>query len=321
MMALESEERGAVAVGGEPVRYEMRIVDARSRQQREQDARRGRPGGNIMVVVPGHGQSVYGPKKLVIAAAQLSRSKIAWCIDPVPAQGGDPIEGQTIAHVVRDRISATFPAKDEPTAATLIGWSHGGSEALRAAEHDPRTFPQFLGLCSTGLVDRRPLELLYSFALEATRILWAGVRQRDWVCLKDTLRVGLNAGAGLIRDLRRGRSVKRVIEDIGWASRKATGTHLRYSGEVVLLFGALDTVVRWQDVFPECERPQDLSASLAEYRRRNFPQARRVEVQVLEGAHVAPEVGAPTYLQAGLGLLDQLDGSAPLSSSAFKRRR
>ena len=56
-MALESDEQGAVDVRGESVRYEIRIVDARSTQQREQDAQRGRPGGNIMVVVPGHGQS------------------------------------------------------------------------------------------------------------------------------------------------------------------------------------------------------------------------------------------------------------------------
>jgi pimeloyl-ACP methyl ester carboxylesterase len=319
-MALESDERGAVAVRGEPVRYEIRIVDARSTQQREQDARRGRPSGNIMVVVPGHGQNVYGPKKLVATAAQLSRSKIAWCIDPVPARGGDRIEAQAIACVVRDRISATFPARDEPAAATLIGWSHGGSEALRAAEHDPELFPQFLGLCPTGLADRPQLELLYSFALEATRILWASVRRRDCVCLKDTLRLGWNAGAGMIRDLWRGRSVRRVIEDIGWSCKKVTGKHLSYSGEVVLLFGALDTVVRWQDVFPECERPQDLSTSLAEYREGNFPQARRVEVQVIEGAHVAPEVDAPTFLQTGLTLLNQWDGSALLSTGAIRRR-
>ncbi len=320
-MVLEADEQGTVDVRGESVRYEICIVDARSTQQREQDAQRGRPGGNIMVVIPGHGQGIHGPKKLVAAAAQLSRSKIAWCIDPVPASEGDRVEAEAIACVVRDRISATFPAKDEPAAATLIGWSHGGSEALLAAEHDPALFPQLLGLCSTGLVDRRPLELLYSFFLEAARILWASVRWRDWTCLKDTLRLGWNAGTGVIRDLWRGRSVRRVIEDIGWASRKATGEHLSYSGEVVLLFGAKDTVVCWHDLFPEVERPQDLSAYLAEYRKREFPQAGRVEVQVVEGAHVAPEVDAPAFLQTGLTLLDQFDGSVLLTSGANQRRR
>jgi pimeloyl-ACP methyl ester carboxylesterase len=309
-VVLETCEQGRVDVRGESVRYEMRVVDARTTEQREQDARRGRPGGNVMVVVPGHGQSIHGPKKLVAAAAQLSRSKIAWCIDPVPARGGDPIEAQAIAGVARHRIAAAFPATDEPTAATLIGWSHGGSEALRAAEHDPELFPQFLGLCPVGLVDRHQRELLYSFSREATRILWTSARRRDWTCLSDTLRLGWNVSVGLVRDMWRGRSVRRLVEDIGWATRNVAASPSGYSGEVVLLFGAQDTVVRWQDTFPECDRPQDISTSLAEYQERAFPHARRFAVRVIEGAHIAPEVDAPTFLQTGLSLLGQWDGPA-----------
>lgn len=319
-MAPETEEQGVVEVQSESVRYEIRIVDARSAQQRELDAQRGRPGGNIMVVVPGHGQSIHGPKKLVDSAAQLSRSKIAWCIDPIPVKGGDRIEAQAIARVVRDRISTTFPAKDEPTSATLIGWSHGGSEALRAAEHDPDLFPQFLGLCPTGLVDRRLPELLYSFFLEATRILWVSARRRDWTCMKDTLRLGWNAGAGLVRDLWRGRSVRRLVEDLGWAARKVTSNPIGYTGVVVLLFGAQDTVVRWYDVFPGCERPQDISGFLADYQKEHFPQARCFEVQVMEGAHVAPEVDAPNFLKTGLSLLEQCDDSALLRTRSAPRK-
>jgi len=269
-----------------------------------------------MVVVPGHGQSIHGPKKLVATAAQLSRSKLAWCIDPVPAKGGDRIDAQVIAGVVRDRISMAFPAKDEPTAATLIGWSHGGSEALHAAEHDADLFPQFLGLCPTGFVDRRQRELLASFFLEATRILCASARRRDWTCLKDTLRLGWNAGAGLVRDLWRGRSARWLVEDLGWAARKVTRGPMGYSGEVVLLFAAQDTVVRWHDLFPECERAQSIARSLADYQKKAFPRARRVEVQVIEGTHVAPEIDAPTFLQIGLGLLGQLDDSAPPGTGA-----
>jgi hypothetical protein len=292
------------------VHYELCIVDARSVQHREQDAQRGGPNGNVMVVIPGHGQGVHGPKKLVATAAHLSRSKIAWCVDPVPAKGGDRIEAQAIARVVRDRMSATFPSKDVPPAATLIGWSHGASEALRAAQHDPGLFPQYLGLCPTGLMDRGQPELVYSFFLEATRILWASGRQRDWTCLNDTLRLGWNAGVGLVRDLWRGRSARRLVEDVDWAARNVVSSPIGYAGDVVLLFGAQDTVVRWHDLFPGCERPQDISECLAEYQKMHFPKANRVEVQILEGAHVAPEVDAPTYLQRGLGLLEQWDDSA-----------
>jgi hypothetical protein len=34
-------------------------------------------------------------------------------------------------------------------------------------------------------------------------------------------------------------------------------------------------------------------------------------VQVIEGAHVGPEIDAPSFLQAGLGLLGQLDEGEP----------
>jgi pimeloyl-ACP methyl ester carboxylesterase len=311
-MALEWDEQGVVVVDGEPVRYELHMVDSRPARQRGQDAQRGKPDGNVLVVVPGHGQSAHGPKKLVAAAAQLSRSKIVWCIDPVPAKGGDRVEAQAIARVVRDRISTTFPEGDEPTRATLIGWSHGGSEALLAAECDPELFPQFLGLCPTGLVDRRQRELLHSFVLEALRILWSSARRRDWTCLKDALRLGGNAAAGVLRDLWRGRSLRRLFEDIGWAASKVAPGPIGYPGEVVLLFGAQDTVVRWQDAFPDCDRPQEIPAALADFQDQNFPQARRVEVQVLEGAHVAPETDADRFLHAGLSLLEQWDVSASL---------
>lgn len=305
-MAIEAVEQGTVNASGELIHYEIRTVDARSTQRQAQDARRGRPEGNIVVVVPGHGQSVHGPKKLVATAARLSKSGIVWCVDPVPARGGDRVEAQAIAHIVRSRIGTTFPATEEPITATLIGWSHGGGEALRAAEYDPDLFPQFLGLCPTGFVDRPPFELVYSFLLESVRILWSSARRKDWLCLKDTLRLGGNFVIGSLRDLWRSGSGKRLVEDIGWAARRASLQPLGYTGEVVLLFGAQDTVIRWRDVFPECEQPQDIAESLADLQRRDFPRAASLQVRIVAGTHVAPEVDAPAFLELGLGLLGQL---------------
>jgi pimeloyl-ACP methyl ester carboxylesterase len=300
-------ERGGVAVGGETVQYEMFVVDARP-------VRRGRPQGSVLVVVPGHGQTARGPKKLVATAALLSKSKIAWCIDPVPSRGGDRIEGMAIAEVTRQKLAALQGTVAEvpgalksPARAMLIGWSHGGSEALRAAAHDPELFPQYLGLCPTGLVKRHPLELLSSFFWEALRTLGWGLRRWDWTCVGDTLRMGLNLLVGLSRDLWRSRSLCQLIEDVGWASRKVTGERFGYTGEVVLLFGRQDTVVRWQDVFPDCARPDSLVTCLPAFRRRNFPQAQRVEVGIVEGGHVAPETEAPSFLRRGLTLLGQVD--------------
>jgi hypothetical protein len=308
-MPKESEAQAVINVGGEPVRYAISMVDARSVQQRQQDAMRGGPAGSIMVVVPGHGQGIHGPKNLVAAASRLSRSKIVWCIDPVPTRGGDHVEGKAIGRIVREKILTLFPDSRAPVTATIIGWSHGASEALRAADHAPDLFPTFLGLCPLGLVDRPTRELLGSFLLEASRILWSSIHRRRWACLGDTLRLGLNAGAGLARDLWHSRSVHRLFDDIEWAGKKVTGRAFEYPGRVVLLFARQDTVVRWQDAFPECSRPEQINSSLGDYRRTAFPGACEVQVQVLEGAHVAPESDAHTFLQIGLDLLGQLDST------------
>jgi hypothetical protein len=309
-MATEYSEQGVVDVRGESLPYEICIVDARSAPQREQDAWRGSPEGNIIVLVPGHGQGVHGPKKLLAAAARLSRTKIAWCVDPIPARGGDHVEGEAIASIVHDRIADAFPATELPVTATLVGWSHGASEALRAADQAPELFPQVLGLCPLGLVEKQPLTLVADFGGEAARILWTGARRRDWVRLKDALRLGLNAAAGLARDLARTRSVRRLVEDIRWAGTQVSGPDFAYPGHVVLLFGREDTVVRWQDALPGCAQPEEIAACLADYGQQAFPLAQRVEMQVIEGAHVAPETDATAVLERGLGLLGQLDPGA-----------
>jgi pimeloyl-ACP methyl ester carboxylesterase len=295
-------EVGSVAVGGEVVQYEIFAVDAREERGGRRPAD-GWLGGNVIVVVPGHGQTVEGPRKLVATAALLSKSKMAWCIDPVPSRGGDRTEALAIAEVTRQRLEAL----GAPARATLIGWSHGGSEALRAAGHDPELFPQYLGLCPTGLVDRHPLELLGSFFLEVLRILGRCLHRRAWARAADTLRMGLNLAVGLARDLWRGRSLRRLVEDVGWAACKVPGREFGYTGEVVLLCGAQDTVVRWQDALPGCANPDDVEGALEAFRQHCFPRARRVEMHILDGDHVAPETEAPSFLRLGLGLMGQLD--------------
>ena len=319
----ERHEQGTVEIGHETVEYEVRIVDARSEEQRARDERRGRPDGNLIVVVPGHGLTVDGPKRLVAAAALLSKSKIAWCIDPTPAKGGDRAEAQALARIVMDRVSAAFPAlgdrkawRELPAAVTLIGWSHGGAEALRAAEADPDLFPQILGLCPAGLVNRHPLELVFSFVLEVLRILGEALYRRDWPRLKDALRMGANILRGLIQDLLRSGSPKRLIEDVGWAGRKVLSRAFDYPGEVVLLLGQQDTVIRWRDVFPHCEHPSGIPERLQDFRKRCFPHARRVEVAVIEGDHLSPETEAHSFVRLGLRWLDQLDESVPMSADA-----
>jgi hypothetical protein len=268
-----------------------------------------------MVVVPGHGQTVNGPKNLIASAALLSRSKIAWCVDPVPAGGGDRTDAKAIATIVRARINALFPVAEGQNGlaaphvrATLIGWSHGAGEALWAAAEDPELFPQILALCSTNLVERPLRELIASFFLEALRILSSSLRWRRWSYIQDGCRVVLNFAGGQILDLWRGRSLRSLIDDLRWAGHKALGPGFDYPGEVALLFGSQDTVIRWQDVFPECTQPAEISASLQMFRGENCPLASRVVVTIFEGNHLTVESEAPRVLELGLRLLTQLEG-------------
>jgi hypothetical protein len=293
--------RAVVLVGDEAVRYEVLTVDARTDAERARDAARGAPEGHVIVAVPGHGQTVAGPRNLVDAAAKLSRSGIAWCIDPTPAAGGDVTEAQAIARIVRRRLAEQFPAA--AAAALILGWSHGGSEALRAAREAPDLFPQYLGLCPTGLVAERPTNLAGSFLLEAARILGRALRRRRWADLAETLRVGLDFARGLVLDLVRSRSLRRLVDDVRWAGRKVPGPSFDYPGEVVLLLAADDTVIRWRDVLPG---GQPDGSAAADLQATDFPSAERLALEVLPGDHMTPEVDAATFVGRGLALVGQM---------------
>jgi hypothetical protein len=306
-------EWGAVEVDGQRVAYEWLEIDARTEEQRQADAVAGRLAGDPAVVLPGHGQTVASPAKLTAAAAALSGGGVAWCIDITAPAGGDPVKARALSPIVRARIAALFPAAAGPEApseqaarATLIGWSHGGGEALRGAEHDPILFPRVAGLCPTGLVERRRRELLAGFLYEVVHIVWTALLRRDGPGLRDGLRVGFDILRGMARDLVSSRSVRRVLDDIRWASRKVPGPGFGYDGEVALVFARSDTVIRWQAVFPECVIPEEIPAHLDRFRRTDFPMAARLQVAVLQGDHLSPEGAASEYVRMAFRMLGQL---------------
>jgi hypothetical protein len=311
-------EQGTVEIDGQQIFYDLYAVDARTSGQRELDASRGQLAGNVVVLIPGHGQTANAPRKLAARLAQLSKSKVAWSIDITPAGDGDPVEGRALGAIVRERLAALFHGRqgpgDGPEPTTLIGWSHGGGESIRAAALNPGLFPQVAGLCPTCLVERTPWELLYSFVLEALRILWRGLSRLDGEYLKDAWRVGSSMLVGIARDCWRTRSLRRAIDDIRWACRKVPGKQYGYGGEVAIIFGRQDSVIRWHDVFPQCERPDQIPGVLPAYKQDNFPQASRLEVRVIEGDHLGPECEAPAFASLVLGLQGQLDEAEPLNA-------
>jgi hypothetical protein len=307
-------EWGSVEVDGQRVAYEWLEVDVRSEAQRQADAAAGCLRGDPAVVIPGHGQTVASPRKLTTAAAALSSAGVAWCIDITPPAGGDPVKARALSPIVRDRIAALFPATPhtehppaQPVRATLLGWSHGGSEALRSAGCDPDLFPRVAGLCPAGLIERRPNELLLGFLLEVVRIVCRAIVRRDWAGLRDGLRVGADILRGMARDLIRSRSLRAVLDDIRWASRKVPGPDFGYDGDVAIVFGRNDTVIRWQAVFPGCAAPEEIPGQLDAYRRSDFPAAAQLRVAVLEGNHLSPESAAGDYARAAFRMLGPLE--------------
>ena len=300
-------KRATVEIGWTEVGYELYALDGRTVEDRGHDEDQAAPNGSIVVIIPGHGQTAGYPKRMAAAAASLSRSKIVWSIDITPPAGGDPIKAKALVRIVQEEIEKLFPGAEQSATVTLMGWSHGGAEAMRAAEEAPDLFPQVVGLCPAGMVERGLLDLLRGFVLEVARILWSGLRELDWVYIKDVMAAGMDLLTGLTRDLVRGRSVKRLVDDIRWASRKVPGEEYGYPGEVLIVFGGQDTVIRWQDVFPACGRPEEIDAVLDDYRQRNFPRSRQVRVKVIDGNHFAPETDALAFVRPALALLGQLD--------------
>jgi hypothetical protein len=97
--------------------------------------------------------------------------------------------------------------------------------------------------------------------------------------------------------------VRRVLDDIRWASRKVPGSAFDYCGDVAIVLARDDTVIRWQAVFPECAGQQEIPAHIDAYRHADFPHAAQLQATVLGGDHLSPEHSATDYARAAFALL------------------
>lgn len=304
----EQVARDQVTVFEQRLGYQLYEVDARPVGAGDSGCLQ----GNLNVFIPGHWQKARTAQRLLQGIAAESDSGLVWSLDIDPPQGGDPVRAAALVEILRQRIASRFTYSQDPLTGetgairvTLFGWSHGGAEALRAVELAPDLFDRLLLLCPAGLVERRCAELSWSFTLEGLRIFLRALG-KSWATVGIVLRIVAGILAGLAGDLFQARSLQRVAGDIGWICHKVPRPDFRYPGEVVILFGAQDTVIRWQDVFPTAmvdlgEIVSDLSripeVDLADYKLLNFPYASRLEVFILPGDHASPETEPDPYLQ------------------------
>ncbi|OQA46561.1 MAG: hypothetical protein BWY52_00684 [Chloroflexi bacterium ADurb.Bin325] len=119
------------------------------------------------------------------------------------------------------------------------------------------------------------------------------------------LYVGADIVVGIGSDLVHTRSVRRVVADVLWATARVPGPAYPYPGDVALVFGADDTVIRWRMVFPDCAAAAEIPAALAAYRRTNFPHVSSLTVRVLPGDHLSPGVDR-AFARTMLALSGQL---------------
>lgn len=297
--------RGSVVAAGERIGYTLRSCDARSEAERAADRARRALSGALIVVLPGHGQTASSSTLLLAEAALHGRAGVAWLIDLDPPAGGDPIRAQALP-VVIGRHWAGLAAGDAPPpgGVVLAGWSHGGGEALRVAAVAPELIRAVVGLCPAGLVERTARELVGSFIGECGRILLRSLR-RGPRAVWQALYVGADIVVGIGSDLVHTRSVRRVVADVLWATARVPGPAYPYPGDVALVFGADDTVIRWRMVFPDCAAAAEIPAALAAYRRTNFPHVSSLTVRVLPGDHLSPGVD-PAFARTMLALSGQL---------------
>lgn len=304
-----SYRRDNVEVDGETVGYGCYVIDTRDDAKRLKNNSENKLDGNLIVYLPGHLQPADAAQHLHTAIAQISRAGVAWSIDIDPPNGGDPIKALALIKILHHKVLANlFESPDLAQTqfrVTLIGWSHGGAEALRTAELAPEMIDCVIALCSAGLDSYSPLRLISRLPREIARVTRDAPRVK-FETLRSSLRFGLQLTRGLAMDLVHTRSPARLLKDFQWAGKKVVGPQYGYPGIVVIVLGENDAFFRWQNLLPECNRVEDLPDHLERYSKQEFPSVRGFDLHVLPGNHLAPELRASEYLQTTLESLQQM---------------
>lgn len=321
----EHVERGQVMISGQQLNYQLYQIDARpvdpepgadlagSATSTPQSLQ-----GNLNVFIPGHWQQARTARSLLRQIAAKSDSHFVWSFDIDPPQGGDPVRAAALVAILRKMIASRiahdvtpYPGGQEPTRVTLYGWSHGGAEALRTVDHAPELFENLALFCPAGMVERDCFELIASFTLESLRILPRALG-KSMITVRIALRIIMEILQGLVSDLYRVRSIKRVVEDTLWICQKVPGPDYGFNGNIAILFGARDSVIRWRDVFPSANAQLEgevtdvtslPGANFSDFRSHNFPFARKLAVYILPGDHASPETEPELYARTALKLL------------------
>ncbi len=301
--------RSDVFVDGEKVGYSRYVIDARDDARRLKNKSENKLEGNLVVYLPGHMQPADAARELHTAIVRRSRAGVLWSVDIDPPIGGDPMKAAALIQILRQEALGNL--FEDPISAkkhfqvTIVGWSHGGAEALRVAEMVPDMVDCVIALCTAGL-DLLPT--LRMIGLLPREVAWVtrDIYRKRFATLRPSLRFGLQLTRGFAADLARTRSPRRLVNDLRWVAKKVVGPQYGYTGSVVILLGEHDVFFHWRRLLPDCVRVEDVSEHLEHYYRREFPNVRDFDLRVLPGSHLSPELHAAEYSQNALESLDQM---------------
>jgi pimeloyl-ACP methyl ester carboxylesterase len=301
--------RSSVFVDGEKVGYSTYKIDARDDTRRLKNKLENKLEGNLIVYLPGHVQPVDAARELHTAIVQASRAGVLWSVDIDPPKGGDPVKAAALIQILRrEALGNLFEnpiLAQEHFKVTVTGWSHGGAEALRVAELAPDTVECVIALCTAGLDMLPTPRLIGRLPREIARVTRESYRKR-FATLRPSLRFGLQLTRGFAADLVHTRSPMRLVSDLRWVGKKVVGPQYGYKGSVVIILSEHDAFFHWRELFPNCARVEDVGEHLEHYYQRNFPNVRGIDLRVLPGSHLSPELHAAEYLQNAQEALDQM---------------
>ena len=273
-----------ILVNGEPVGYFLRKLSqdvAGTGQERR-----------ILIFFPGHGQRVQDDNALIRKLSRLSGFDEVWALDLNPLASGDPMKAKAVPLIVRKHLG-----KETPFRLTLMGWSHGATEALLTAQDDPDRVEKVIAMCPAGFLDFSLHRVIAGFSAECGLIFLRSFRTGK---IGDVLKLGLSITLGGIKDFKKSGSVKTFLNDIRWAGRRVVGKDYLYNGNVTIILGRKDSLMRPKLILRNFKRKQTGEYIDPDFKQKCFPQAQQLMVFVTNNDHAGPVTNPEEFLRLGL---------------------
>jgi pimeloyl-ACP methyl ester carboxylesterase len=262
---------------------------------------------DLLIYLPGHGHGPLDARKLVETLKKSWPADYILALDIDPPLGGDPEKAKALLPIIYECLkNKSIEAVDE-LSITLFGWSHGGSEALQAAQRYPEKVTSVFAVCPAGLINYSAPILFLKFLWESALIEFRRIKSGNFDSAVSMFILGSKIACHVfvdaLRNLSRNSSINRVMDDIRWAGIKVVGANYTFTGNVIIILGENDTIFRWNKVFSKWHTKEDIDKYSSEYKVENLPLTRLFKILLLPGDHGSPETEADLYVESALNTI------------------